>query len=114
MGWVGVLITRRCAWLRNLPYQHLTPLPPRYFTSSLVNKIFAYDYDLESGAVSNRREFIEGTALNLPANSFCDGFCIDSEGCIWSARFVSRHFRSLRQARPRIAHLLTISKLALY
>ena len=61
----------------------------RYFTSSLVNKIFAYDYDLESGAVSNRRNFIEGTALNLPANSFCDGFCIDSEGCIWSARFVT-------------------------
>jgi sugar lactone lactonase YvrE len=61
----------------------------RYFTSSLVNKIFAYDYDLESGAVSNRREFIEGKALNLPANSFCDGLCIDSEGCIWSARFVT-------------------------
>jgi hypothetical protein len=89
MDWVGVLITRRCTLLRNLPYQHLTPLPPRYFTSSLVNKIFAYDYDLESGAVSNRRNFIEGKALNLPANSFCDGLCIDSEGCIWSARFVT-------------------------
>ena len=89
MAWAGVLITRRCTSLRNLPYQHLTPVPLRYFTSSLVNKIFAYDYDLESGAVSNRRNFIEGTALNLPANSFCDGFCIDSEGCIWSARFVT-------------------------
>ena len=89
MDWAGVLTTRRCTWLRSLPYQYLTPLPPRYFTSSLVNKIFAYDYDLESGAVSNRREFIEGKTLNLPDNSFCDGFCIDSEGCIWSARFVN-------------------------
>ncbi len=89
MVWVGVLITRRCMWLRNLPYQYLTSLPLRYFTPSLVNKTIAYDYDLESGAVSHRRDFIEGTALNLPANSFCDGLCIDSEGCIWSARFVT-------------------------
>lgn len=89
MDWAGVLITRRCTLLRNLPCQHLTLLPPRYLTSSLVNKIFAYDYDLESGTVSNRRNFIEGKALNLPSNIFCDGFCIDSEGCIWSARFVT-------------------------
>lgn len=56
-----------------------------YFTDSLTNKIYAYDYD--DGNLSNRRVFIDAMALGLPENSFCDGLCIDEEGCIWSARW---------------------------
>ncbi|KAF8078536.1 hypothetical protein FPV67DRAFT_1663259 [Lyophyllum atratum] len=56
-----------------------------YFTDSLTNKIYAYDYD--DGNLSNRRVFIDAIALGLPENSFCDGLCIDEEGCIWSARW---------------------------
>ncbi|CCA66732.1 hypothetical protein PIIN_00413 [Serendipita indica DSM 11827] len=58
-----------------------------YFTSSCANLIYAYDYNLEDGSVSNRRVFIDGPSLGLNAPSFCDGLCIDSEGCIWSARW---------------------------
>jgi sugar lactone lactonase YvrE len=56
-----------------------------YFTDSLVNIIHAYDYD--DGRISNRRVFVDALAQGLPPQTFCDGFCIDSEGCIWSARW---------------------------
>ena len=68
---------------------HITPYVlkgARYFTDSLVNKIYAYDYD--DGKLSNRRIAIDAIASGLPKESFCDGLCIDSEGYIWSARCV--------------------------
>lgn len=57
-----------------------------YFTDSLTNKIYAYDYN--DGELSNRRVFIDAIAQGLPENTFCDGLCVDDEGCVWSARFV--------------------------
>lgn len=57
-----------------------------YFTDSLTNKIYAYDYN--NGELSNRRIFIDAIAQGLPENTFCDGLCVDDEGCVWSARFV--------------------------
>ncbi|KAK0245753.1 SMP-30/Gluconolaconase/LRE-like region-domain-containing protein [Armillaria nabsnona] len=54
-----------------------------YFTDTERNIIYAYDYD--DGNLSNRRVFIDANKLNLPG--FCDGLCIDEEGCIWSARW---------------------------
>jgi len=56
-----------------------------YLTDSLVNRIYAYDYD--DGKMSNRRVFIDALALGLPERTYPDGLCIDSEGGIWSARF---------------------------
>ncbi|KAI0067741.1 hypothetical protein BV25DRAFT_1793920 [Artomyces pyxidatus] len=56
-----------------------------YFTDSLTNIIYAYDYD--NGMISNRRVFVDAIAQGLPEGSFCDGLCLDSEGCIWSARW---------------------------
>ncbi|TFK77017.1 regucalcin [Pluteus cervinus] len=56
-----------------------------YFTDSLVNKIYAYDY--EDGQLSNRRVVIDAVELGFPSQTFCDGLCIDSEGFIWSARW---------------------------
>jgi sugar lactone lactonase YvrE len=58
----------------------------RYFTDSLKNVIYAYDYD--DGNISNRRVFADARAQGLPDQTFADGLCIDSEGCIWSARSV--------------------------
>lgn len=69
-----------------------------FFTNSLVNHIYAYDYDINTGGVSNRRTFIDACALGYPSNTYCDGLCIDSEGCIWSARWgnsrITRHKRN--------------------
>ncbi|KAG2023400.1 hypothetical protein CC2G_001058 [Coprinopsis cinerea AmutBmut pab1-1] len=56
-----------------------------YFTDSLVNKIFAYDYD--SGQLSNRRVHIDAVAKGFAPDTFCDGLCVDEEGFIWSARW---------------------------
>jgi sugar lactone lactonase YvrE len=62
-----------------------------YFTDSPFRTIYAFDYDAATGDLANLRPFIvvpegEGTP---------DGLTVDSEGCIWSARWggwcVARH-----------------------
>ncbi|MBL0371568.1 SMP-30/gluconolactonase/LRE family protein [Rhizobium sp. KVB221] len=52
-----------------------------YVGDTLRNQIHVWDYDDESGAIENRRLFVEG-GPGLP-----DGACMDSEGFLWSARF---------------------------
>ncbi|EJD03564.1 regucalcin [Fomitiporia mediterranea MF3/22] len=56
-----------------------------YLTDSLVNRIYAYDYN--DGVLSNKRLFVDTLALGLPKGTYPDGLCIDSEGCVWSARW---------------------------
>lgn len=54
-----------------------------YYTDSSKRVIYAYDYDLESGSISNRRDFV-----HVPVeDGFPDGLTVDSEGCIWSAHW---------------------------
>ena len=51
-----------------------------YLTDSPTAKIFAFDFDAATGAISNRRvHFDFGEPLEP------DGFAIDVDGCIWSA-----------------------------
>ena len=52
-----------------------------YFADSLRRAVWAYDYEPESGAVSNRRVLID----TAPLNSGTDGACVDSAGCLWVA-----------------------------
>ncbi|WP_031359491.1 SMP-30/gluconolactonase/LRE family protein [Caballeronia sordidicola] len=52
-----------------------------YFTDSYDRKMFAYDYDIETGAVANRRVFASAHDL---AGTF-DGATVDAEGYLWSA-----------------------------
>ncbi|KAG9314435.1 hypothetical protein JVU11DRAFT_5232 [Chiua virens] len=65
---------------------HFSEGSSRYFTDSLNNLIYAYDYD--DGKLSNRRVAIDAIAEGLPEKTFCDGLCIDKEGYIWCARFI--------------------------
>jgi len=54
-----------------------------YYTDSLQFTIFAFDYDLETGQISNKRPFIE-----IPEDDRWippDGLCVDAEGFIWGA-----------------------------
>jgi sugar lactone lactonase YvrE len=54
-----------------------------YFTDSPAKVIYAYDFDPATGAVENRRRFI-----HTPQEAgFPDGLIVDSEGCLWSARW---------------------------
>lgn len=52
-----------------------------YFADSRSRAIWAYDYDLDSGAVSNKRAFCRfGPDDGLP-----DGATVDADGHVWSA-----------------------------
>jgi sugar lactone lactonase YvrE len=54
-----------------------------YFADSWIQTIFSFDFDLDSGTVSNRRIFAE-----LPGSAGVpDGATVDSEGFLWSANF---------------------------
>lgn len=56
-----------------------------YFTDTTARTIFAYDYDPATGDMAKRRAFIV-----VPADAGeggPDGLTVDSEGCIWSARW---------------------------
>lgn len=52
-----------------------------YFSDSWLDTIYAYDYDSDTGGVSNRRPFVNTRALGgLP-----DGATVDAAGRIWVA-----------------------------
>lgn len=52
-----------------------------YHADSMAHQIYAYDYDLETGAVSNRREFFNTSDYGpIP-----DGATVDAAGDIWVA-----------------------------
>jgi sugar lactone lactonase YvrE len=52
-----------------------------YFTDSLRNAIYVYDYKAETGEITNRRFFFHSEdEAGVP-----DGMAIDSQGYIWSA-----------------------------
>ena len=54
-----------------------------YFADSVARLIFAYDYDVETGNVRNRREFVRVTLdSGLP-----DGLTVDAEGYVWCAHW---------------------------
>lgn len=54
-----------------------------YFTDTPARRIYRYDFDLASGAIANRRVFVEvGAGHGGP-----DGMTVDAEGFVWSAQF---------------------------
>ena len=56
-----------------------------YFADSFAKAIYAYDYDLASGDVANRRVFASFEELR----GFPDGATVDSEGFLWSVEVFS-------------------------
>jgi L-arabinonolactonase len=52
-----------------------------YFADSPRRQIYAYDYDVATGALSNRRVFADTRAFESPP----DGATIDADGFLWSA-----------------------------
>jgi L-arabinonolactonase len=62
-----------------------------YFTDSPKRMIWAYDYDTATGAISNKRDLIDTSPFNSPA----DGQTVDAEGCLWTtytqARKIGRY-----------------------
>jgi L-arabinonolactonase len=54
-----------------------------YYTDSDQKTIWAFDFDVESGMLANRRDFVAShDEPGVP-----DGLTVDSEGFVWSARW---------------------------
>ncbi|NKF23224.1 SMP-30/gluconolactonase/LRE family protein [Solimonas marina] len=53
-----------------------------YFCDTWSGEIWAYDYDTETGAVSNRRTFAK---VDTSSGGAADGATVDAEGCLWQA-----------------------------
>jgi L-arabinonolactonase len=53
-----------------------------YFADSWKGEVWAYDYNLDTGEVSNRRTFCRTDGSRGGA---ADGATVDSEGCLWHA-----------------------------
>ena len=54
-----------------------------YFADSWSGEIWAYDYDINKGTVSNRRTFAK---LDTSRGGAADGSTVDAEGCLWNAQ----------------------------
>lgn len=53
-----------------------------YYTDSKKRTIWVYDFDLESGAISNQHVFV-----TTPTDYIPDGLTVDAEGYVWSAKW---------------------------
>lgn len=54
-----------------------------YFSDTIAHKIFAYDYNVEKGTISNKRVFVD-----VPLDEgMPDGMTVDAEGYVWSAQW---------------------------
>jgi sugar lactone lactonase YvrE len=52
-----------------------------YYVDTMTLRVDAFDYDLDSGAISNRRPLVTLS----PNEGHPDGMCVDEDGCIWLA-----------------------------
>jgi sugar lactone lactonase YvrE len=52
-----------------------------YHTESFRYAVFKYDFDPDTGNVSNRAVFAE---VDKSSGAFPDGLTVDAEGCVWS------------------------------
>jgi len=57
-----------------------------YFADTPENEIVAYDYDISSGSISNKR--VHCSFDDEPG--FPDGSCVDAEGGVWNAEWEGR------------------------
>ncbi|GHJ88610.1 hypothetical protein NliqN6_5012 [Naganishia liquefaciens] len=57
-----------------------------YYIDSPRTTILAYDFDLQSGTISNERIFATSDAFD---GGVFDGLCMDAEGAVWAARWGS-------------------------
>ncbi len=54
-----------------------------YFQDTWSGEIWAYDYDLDTGNVSNKRTFAR---VDTSRGGAADGSTVDAEGCLWNAQ----------------------------
>lgn len=71
----NIMISNGIGWSPNQRTMYLTDSPRRL--------IYAYNYDVQTGAIENRLTFVHTPdEPGVP-----DGLCVDQEGCVWSAQW---------------------------
>jgi sugar lactone lactonase YvrE len=68
-----VTISNGIGWSPNNEYM--------YYTDTLRYRIYRYDFDLSTGSISNKTEFVHYSG----EDGAPDGLTVDSEGCVWCA-----------------------------
>ena len=58
-----------------------------YFSDTFRHAIWAFDFDIDGGAISNRRVFADLTARKGTP----DGSCVDAQGYLWNAEYGHHH-----------------------
>ncbi|PVD23868.1 hypothetical protein C0Q70_17142 [Pomacea canaliculata] len=60
-----------------------------FYIDSIPKKVYAFDYDLENGAISNQRTAVDLTSFDFDTDTYSvpDGMTIDTEGKLWVACF---------------------------
>lgn len=58
-------------------------LKQMYFTDTFERKIYIFDYEMDTGEITNQRVFVE----TPEGEGGPDGMTVDAEGCVWSARW---------------------------
>lgn len=73
-----------------------------YVVDSMIQAIFAYDFDPAAGTIANKRVFSDVKDLGYP-----DGNAVDNEGYVWSARWEGH---SVARIAPdgKIDHVVSI------
>lgn len=73
-------------WKRNIGISNTVAWSPDqsrfYFADSLANRLWSYDYDKATGAISGERIFMDGFDRGSP-----DGSTVDNEGYLWNCRY---------------------------
>ena len=55
-----------------------------YYTDSTPGKIYVFDYDVDTGAITNQRDLV---SIDTATEGVPDGMTVDADGNIWSARW---------------------------
>lgn len=72
-----------------------------YHTDTGAARIFAYDFDIDTGAIVNRRVFADFSAWRGRP----DGCTIDAEGCVWAAAIGAGEVVRIDPAGRRVAEI---------
>jgi len=56
-----------------------------YFVESVERTIWAFDYDLATGTLGDRRPFARLPVAGLPESAVPDGLAVDADDCVWVA-----------------------------
>ncbi|XP_067669761.1 regucalcin-like [Haliotis asinina] len=58
-----------------------------YFNDSIPGQVYAFDFDITAGAISNRRTVANFRSTEIPDKGVPDGMTVDTDGKLWVACF---------------------------